>query len=197
MEILKVNLNATGSNNGTSWDNAYQDLQSAINAATSGDQIWVAADTYTPGDTRENSFELKDGVKIYGGFTGKEENLNDRDIKNNVTILSGNIGTQTDKSDNSYAVVKLSSGTATLDGLTIQDGNSNKDGGGVYNDGNLTLKNVVVRDNQAADDGGGIRNNGTITIIDSTIADNTSIGTSLTSGGGGLINTGESATIIN
>ncbi|MEL7244349.1 MAG: choice-of-anchor Q domain-containing protein, partial [Cyanobacteria bacterium J06573_2] len=198
-----VKLNASGSNDGSSWTNAFADLQSAINAATSGEEIWVAAGTYKPtdGTDRSISFELPDGVTIYGGFAGGEASLDERDVKTNVTILSGDIGnigdTPDDRSDNSHTVVKLSSGTATLDGLTIRDGNSNDDGGGVYNDGVLTLKNVVVRNNRAADDGGGIRNNGTITIIDSTIANNTSIGTSPTSGGGGLINTGTSATIIN
>ncbi len=200
---IYVNLNASGSNDGSSWNNAFTDLQSAIDSATSGEEIWVAAGTYKPGDAREDSFQLKNGVNIYGGFAGNEDSLEQRDVKTNVTTLSGDIGTENDKSDNSHTVVKLSSGTATLDGFTIQDGNNNQaddnlnDGGGVYNAGDLTLKNVVVRNNQAADDGGGIRNNGTITIIDSTIADNKSVGETDTSGGGGLINTGTLATIIN
>ena len=205
MTIYRVNLNALGSGNGASWNDAFTDLQLAIDAATqSGDEIWVAAGTYKPGTNREDSFILKDGVTIYGGFAGTETTLEQKDSKTNVTILSGDIGTENNKLDNSYTVVKLSSGTAaTLDGFTIQDGNNTQtddnfnDGAGVYNAGNLTLKNVVVRNNQAIDDGGGIRNNGIITIIDSTIADNESVGTSDTSGGGGLINTGTSATIIN
>ena len=204
MAIYRVKFDASGSNDGNLWKNAFTDLQSAINTATSGDEIWVAAGIYKPGTTREDSFQLKDGVTIYGGFAGTENSLDERNVKTNVTILSGDIGTSNDDSDNSHTVVKLSSNsTATLDGFTIQDGNNTQnddnsdDGGGVYNAGNLTLKNVVVRDNKAADDGGGIRNNGTITIIDSTIADNESVGGSQTSGGGGLINTGESATIIN
>ncbi|BAY86678.1 protein with type I secretion target domain and SCP-like extracellular domain [Calothrix parasitica NIES-267] len=205
MAIYRVKFDASGSNSGDSWNDALTDLQSAINAASSGDEIWVAAGIYKPGTTREDSFQLKDGVTIYGGFAGTENSLDERDVKNpeTTTTLSGDIGTENDKTDNSYTVVKLNSGAATLDGFTIRDGNNTQtddnsdDGGGVYNAGDLTLKNVVVRNNQAVDDGGGIRNNGTITIIDSTIANNTSIGTSDTSGGGGLINTGDSATIIN
>ena len=245
MPIYRVKFDASGtSNDGTSWENAYTDLQLAIDAATqSEDQIWVAAGTYKPteGSDRNLSFDLPDGVTIYGGFAGIETAVEQREIKKHVTILSGEIGEGNNIQDNSYTVVKFTNenGSAILDGFTIQYGNSNKDivtdnspsqikdyinnnGGGVHNQGNLTLRNVVVKNNQANADGGGIRNNGTltienseisnnqaidngggirnqgtITIIDSTIADNTSVGDSDTSGGGGLINTGALATIIN
>ncbi|MBV6626409.1 MAG: hypothetical protein KI793_26320, partial [Rivularia sp. (in: Bacteria)] len=200
MASIYVNINAAGAKNGNSWNDAFTDLQSALAAANSGDEIWVAKGIYKPTITtdRSISFELKDNVAVYGGFVGNEVNLSDRviaDIKDNETILSG---------DNiSYSVVKFNntSGTTILDGLTIADGNSNDDGGGIYNKGNLTLQNSVVRNNQAADDGGGIRNDGNLTIINSTVADNASLETaSDTSGGGGLLNTNAAnatVTIIN
>ncbi|MBT1697597.1 hypothetical protein KK083_11965 [Fulvivirgaceae bacterium PWU4] len=37
--------NASGSNNGSSWTNAFTDLQSAIGIAVSGDHVWVAVGT--------------------------------------------------------------------------------------------------------------------------------------------------------
>ncbi|MEL7244314.1 MAG: calcium-binding protein [Cyanobacteria bacterium J06573_2] len=198
MAIYRVKPSATGSNDGSSWDNAFTSLQLALAKAKSGDEIWVAQGVYKPGNNRTDSFEIPDGVSVYGGFAGDETDLEQRDIDKNVTYLSGNVGEERENKDNNYTVVKLSSGsTATLDGLIVQDGNSNNNGGGIYNDGNLTLRNVVVRYNLAADSGGGIFNNGTINIIDSTVDTNFAVGNNSTSGGGGLINAGVSATITN
>ncbi|MEO0934949.1 MAG: hypothetical protein AAFY21_14710 [Cyanobacteria bacterium J06641_2] len=198
MAIYRVKPSATGRNDGSSWDNAFTSLQLALAKAKSGDEIWVAQGVYKPGNNRTDSFEIPDGVSVYGGFAGDETDLEQRDIDKNVTYLSGNVGEERENKDNNYTVVKLSSGsTATLDGLIVQDGNSNNNGGGIYNDGNLTLRNVVVRYNLAADSGGGIFNNGTINIIDSTVDTNFAVGNNSTSGGGGLINAGVSATITN
>ena len=72
---IYVNLNASGSGDGSSWDNAFTNLESALAAANSGDEIWVAKGTYKPGDTREDSFQLKDGGSIYGGFAATETTL--------------------------------------------------------------------------------------------------------------------------
>ena len=76
-----VNASATGSNNGTSWANAYTDLQSAlVNKAQSGDQVWVEQGTYKPtsGTDRTASFNIPDGVAVYGGFAGTETQLTQR-----------------------------------------------------------------------------------------------------------------------
>ena len=69
---IYVKADAVGLDDGTSWTNAYTDLQGAIAAALNGDEIWVAAGTYKPtsGTDRSFSFWLKTGVGIYGGFAG-------------------------------------------------------------------------------------------------------------------------------
>ena len=68
---IYVNTSAGGSNNGTSWENAYTLLQSALDNAVSGDQIWVAAGTYYPtsyydltNSSRYYHFRLIDGIEI-------------------------------------------------------------------------------------------------------------------------------------
>jgi hypothetical protein len=56
-----VDETASGANDGTSWENAYTDLQQALSAVVSG-EIWVAAGSYKPGATRADTFQLKNNV---------------------------------------------------------------------------------------------------------------------------------------
>ncbi len=95
---------------------------------------------YTAG-TRAHSFVLLPDVKIYGqyiGGTGGNADTRDPDY---LTILSGDIGTANDDSDNSYHVVTADDGDINidncwLDGFTITKGNGdgaqqNGGGGGI------------------------------------------------------------------
>ena len=163
-QIHYVKWDASGANNGSSWTDAYTDLQSALAAASSGDEIWVAAGTYKPtsGTDREISFTLKNGVAVYGGFAGTETLLSQRNYETNVTVLSGDIGVAGDNSDNSYHVVVGSNtdNSAVLDGFTITSGNANGSdanpfGGGMYTfTGSPTIINITFTDNAAAMGGG-------------------------------------------
>ena len=120
-KTIHVNTNLlNGNNNGTSWQDAYTDFQDAINEAAYGDTIWVAQGTYFPtNDTlQEISFELKNGVKWFGGFQGNETELTERDFELYPTVLNGDIGVIGDSLDNSYHVVY----TISTDSMTIMDG---------------------------------------------------------------------------
>jgi hypothetical protein len=78
-------------------------------------EIWVAKGIYTPapgGSSRTSTFQLIDGLAIYGGFAGNEDpatfSLDDRDFDANETILSGDLGLNDDsgvRQDNCYHVV--------------------------------------------------------------------------------------------
>lgn len=176
-----VNINATGSNDGTSWTDAYTNLQTAIGASNFGDEIWVAAGTYKPTTTttRTISFVIKNGTKVYGGFNGTETLLSERDITTNVTVLSGAIATGA-ATDNSYHVVSfVSIGNQTrLDGFTITAGYSDLNyGGGIYSlDSSPTVENCRLAGNYA-EDGGAIYhlNSGILTlkkcVFDGNVAD--------------------------
>ncbi|MHC4622373.1 MAG: FG-GAP-like repeat-containing protein [Planctomycetota bacterium] len=76
-QVHYVDGDATGANDGSSWADAFNYLQDALAAATSGDQIWVAQGTYKPDSNAaipegtgewDAAFQLKNCVGIYGGF---------------------------------------------------------------------------------------------------------------------------------
>lgn len=128
------------SNDGLSWANAKKSIQSAVDAASNngGGQVWVKSGTYKPttGTDREISFIIKQNVELYGGFNGTETALEQRDCTTNRCVLSGDIGTPNNNSDNSYHVV-VTQRNARIDGFSITDGNANGDrllrtGGGIY-----------------------------------------------------------------
>ena len=99
--VIYVDEAAAGANNGTSWANAYTDLQDALATAVAGDEIWIAQGVYKPSvqydldgmgaDPREVTFQIPNGVMLYGGFAGGEVSLDARDWETNETILSGDI----------------------------------------------------------------------------------------------------------
>ncbi len=67
-----VDDDASPGGDGTTWATAYDSLSTALTAAQSGDQIWVAAGTYV------GNFTLALEVKLYGGFVGTETELSQR-----------------------------------------------------------------------------------------------------------------------
>ncbi len=170
--IIYVNQNATGNNDGTSWSNAYTDLSSALEAAGANNEVWVAQGTYFPttdGD-REQSFVIADGAEVYGGFAGTETERSQRDVLNNQVTLSGDIGVQGDRADNSYNVVLIQNNPfpTVLDGFTILDGqadggsfnefNTFSRGAGIHidNSSDVNLSNLIIANNLADNGGGGI-----------------------------------------
>lgn len=126
---LYVDAYATGANNGASWEDAFTDLHSALFAAQPGDCVWVALGTYKPADSynREVSFNLKGGVKLYGGFAGVETALEQRNWERYKTTLSGDIGLPNDESDNSYSIlyIETTDSETVVDGFTFTGGNAN------------------------------------------------------------------------
>jgi len=195
--IRYVTVGGAGSGDGTTWDNAYagSNLQTAIDEA-GVTEVWVAAGTYLPGTLRSNSFQLKSGVAIYGGFSGTETLLSERDIYNNQTILSGDLdgddvitGTGatlsiTNNTENCYHVVYNTGSvdaTAVLDGFTIRGGNANDGGypndtgGGIYNsDSSPTIINCTVTGNHSITAGGGIsaENGSSVAMINCLVINN-------------------------
>ncbi len=175
-----VHATATGANTGQSWADAFTDLQSALQLAQAGDEVWVAEGTYWPTTTtdRNISFEPKSGVQLYGGFAGTETSLDERDWDQYPAILSGDIGQPGDSTDNSYTVMYLHEpdSSTVLDGFTLRDGTADfsglsssrdrrKCGGGLYIMGEDAeaypgIRNCRFLHNTARNSGGGAIVNG-------------------------------------
>ncbi len=135
-------------NTGGTWGDAVQTVQHALTLADASVldstnnindcEIWVAAGTYLPGTTATDTFQLRSGVHLYGGFLGTESARHERDWVSNETILSGDINQADNLYDNLHHVV-TGANNATLDGFTITGGYSDVDfsidqyGGGMLN----------------------------------------------------------------
>lgn len=179
-EIRYVRLSAAGTNDGSSWNNAFTKLQDAIDASSTSDEVWVAGGTYLPtfvfGGTsvRNRTFYINKEIQIYGGFAGTpgtEGDFNSRDLLGNPTVLSGDIGAAGDNMDNVFHIMYIDHAGSNLfiDGFIIKDGYA-KDGSaldgsgaGVYNDGNNGASsprffNCHFDNNQAQESGGAIVN---------------------------------------
>ncbi|HNW68553.1 MAG TPA: T9SS type A sorting domain-containing protein [Bacteroidales bacterium] len=160
---------------------AYTNLQTAIDAATAGDQIWVAEGIYYPtsgiegGTGRYRSFIMKSNIAIYGGFEGTENALSERQIIENEwgidfahpTILSGDINqTPGTNTDDVYHVLWYGNVTlatqVTINGFIVKNGYANgtedihqKGGAAVLQDA-CTIAYCVFQQNYAATQGGAI-----------------------------------------
>ncbi len=195
-EITRLSQGQGCVTDGASWATAFRELQCALAAASSGEEIWLAGGTYRPSTGRAVSFNLVNGVNLLGGFTGNETLASQRpafDPNAVLTNLSGDILGNDNPSgfvnyaENSLNVVIAGAGvSATLDGLAIRQGNNDAasgTGAGLEVQAGavgLSLNNVVVSGSSAAGNGGGIHSQAPLTLSQVTVTGNRS-----TSGNGG------------
>lgn len=183
--IIFVKQDGTGT--GDSWTDATGDLTAALFAAQPEDEVWVAAGNYFPtkGKNRKKSIIVPAGVKLYGGFAGFETSPQQRDIQNNISVLSGNIGSIADSKDNSFSVIYLKDAdeNTLIDGFVIADGTADgtgptadrgRCGAGLYVDGSgpqgnaaPVIQNCIFQNNYARD-GGAVYLNGRSGICNAT-----------------------------
>ncbi|WP_461141634.1 putative Ig domain-containing protein, partial [Spirosoma pomorum] len=220
--IRYVKPTSTGNGNGSSWANASSDLQAMISTSAAGDQVWVATGTYKPIETspasRTVSFAMKDGVAIYGGFTGIETNINQRLLTSPImgqpssSTLSGDIGRVGSDGDNCFHVINNTglTNTAVLDGFVITGGRPTGSGltgtsvgGGMYNvNSRPTLTNCVFQSNFSTQSSGGAlaNDNSNPTVTNCLFINNISGVSNFGNGlgnGGAVYNTGSSPRFIN
>jgi hypothetical protein len=204
LNIAYVDINATGTNNGSSWADAFTDLQDALDVITDCpnlDAIWIAEGIYFPTSTTDRtiSFEIPGNITVYGGFSPSNGaiDLGTRDFTAYLSILSGDIGVPVTATDNTAHVIRLfdGSGPIVLDGIMVSNGYADiispDRGGGIDIQSNavqLTLRNCMVSNNYAGH-GGGISIIGVncfLTIENSEILNNTVYVISNNGTGGGI-----------
>jgi hypothetical protein len=203
-KTIYVDVDATGADNGTSWENAYKYLQYALSEADSAlkpVEIRVAHGIYKPDqglvgipelDWRLCTFQLINGVTVKGGYAGFGEPYpNARDIELYETILSGDLDgddvevndpcdleNEPTRAENSYHVISAheTDETAVLDGFTITAGNAK-------------VRRLPGPQNY----GGGMHNLG----ANPTVTNCTFSGNVAYDGGSGMVNFGSSPTVTN
>jgi len=125
-DVIFVDPNAVPGGYGTSWANAYTNLQDALVRARRGcgSTIWVKRGTYRPGHDTSATFEIPPGVAVYGGFAGDEDpatfDLDDRDLQRNRTVLSGLVGEDEWGRPIRAETVVTMADDAILDGVTVE-----------------------------------------------------------------------------
>ena len=139
-----------GNKNGTSWGNAYADVQKAIDAAynAGGGEVWIKKGTYKHG----SEMTMKNKVAIYGGFAGTETSKDQR-VAGNNTILDGESKYRV--FDNDYYSSNRLTNSAKLDNVTIQNGYTSGFGAGMYNKyASPEITNCTFSNNSARYGGG-------------------------------------------
>ena len=199
MYIIYVDDDATGVNDGSSWENAYIYLQDALTDAENAEkpvQIRVAQGKYTPNKGTNISiftFQLINDVTLTGGYAGVyEPDPDERNVELYETILSGDLADddidvknpsdlpdEPTRLDNCGHVVSGDSTdrSAVLDGFVITGGRARP--------------HPAVIDYPTGVGGGMKNDSGSPTINNCTFIGNAALG-----GGGGMINMYDSSPII-
>ena len=198
-QVYYVDAYAAGLRNGTSWANAFHELQDALYLATPGARILVAAGRYWPDwnpvshtvtANRADTFQLKNGVTLLGGYPNGG---GARDELAHMTILTGDIGAENLDSDNSYHVVTAGAAideSAVLDGFFVWSGRADgayphdRGGGMLLAGGSPVIRHTHVQWNRGYIAGGIFSEIGTPSFQDVMIAFNEAI----SGGGGGMWN---------
>ncbi|MCB0666626.1 MAG: hypothetical protein KDC80_12410 [Saprospiraceae bacterium] len=175
-QTIYVDVDASGSDDGSSWNNAYTSLRTALENADVNAEIWVAGGTYRA-EGRKDYLIIDKTVTIYGGFSGTETSPDERDLINNTTVLNGDVmgddvstNQSLNKEDNSIHVLVVESGVSgiVLDGLRIEGGYTERttasvmdlndySGAGILNLGeSIEIRNCAFYNNRADDFGGAI-----------------------------------------
>lgn len=144
-KVIYVTVDGDDSGSGTSWDNAVKTLSVALSKANKGDDIYMAAGTYTINE----SIMMKDGVSFYGGFAKGQATIESRqrpDADNqpwnftNETIITGSGEKRLMEREDKSTLWDL----VTIDGITFKDYTSTADWRLLYFRNSVLFRNNKV-----------------------------------------------------
>lgn len=194
---------------------------------TNGGDFIPGSDDYIPGSLRQilrdacpgSTITFAPGVNTVALYDGALV------VRSNMTIDGGaGVTVMFSPGSSRDNVISIDSGiTASMNNLTITNGETKDFGGGIQNRGNLILTDVTISDNFAyagggiyntgsltmtrctvsnniAGGGAGIENAGSLTVTDSTISNNTTTGSGgpvIFGGSGGGLRTSNVASLTN
>jgi predicted outer membrane repeat protein len=191
--VVFVNVNSTHeSPDGLSWATAIPNIQDGIFFANElirsteceNCSVLVAkGNYYIYTSSKSDKIQLSSNIYLYGGFSGDEIYMCERDWINNETVLDGHMNSESP--EQVYHVVVGNTG-AVIDGFTITGGRARGDsldgfGGGLlnFNGASTDIVNCNFTENTAGI-GGAIANH---TQSESTISNSTFSNNSASSGG--------------
>lgn len=183
-----------GTGSGSAWNDAMGDVQSAINAASSGTDVWIQGGTYSVTTT----ISQKNGVDVYGSFAGTETSIEERPLSANGNPWDFTLPTIFD-GGNQCRLMKSTSGVTTesiVDGITFINGNGadasyqNNLGGALFIGTSFAVyQRCVFRNNSTPLNGGAI--NMTRGIIRQCLIENNTATGASSYGGGIYTNSGD------
>ena len=139
--IRYVSPTGDDSNNGQSWASAKATVTAAINASSSGDEVYIAAGTY------HETITGKSGVHLRGGYDAA---TGARDMDNLKTIIDGaGLGNSV------LQFISHCKEVTYVEGLILENADHSNDGGGASIRGNVVLERCTIR-NCKGKGGGGV-----------------------------------------
>jgi len=163
---------ATGSNNGTTWENGYTSLQAAHDACGAGDHVWMTEGVYA--HTVPLDFDNANNPNMYGGFPASLTGTNGSTAGRTAgarTTLNG---------ANSYQGVVIDGWIGTIDGFKFLDMFSATPGAAIvhsHNTGDLYIRNCEFNSCSTSSYAGALflYQSGIVRIFDTVFKDNTAV----------------------
>ena len=128
-----VSTAGSDENDGKSWEKSFKTISYALTVAEYEDLIYIGKGNFN------ERISVPNGISIYGGFTGTETDLSERDIIENKTIIDGGNGG------------RCIYNRGTIDGLYVTNGHLSLDssGAGIYNNSGI-VNNCSIYSNSVS-----------------------------------------------